>query len=305
MVSMKKESRVGMSLWTAILDWSCINSFSLYRSMNLGNLTFREYKRKVVKQLCFGFESDNGGGGNGSAGGGFNDGSGGDRTGSNDDGDGSSSCVSSSTDTINLSLISDDMTTTTTTTTSTMTTATTVAGTTEKDWVKAFRMNIGLNQGEHVLLPLKQRSKRKPKMLEEGNDDENLALENSGGGALEELEADEIEDEAEERQRSSIDCRLCSMCKDPDDRKHYKTTYGCAPCKSAYHPECFSLVHHEQAFNVNHEILQRFSRTLARSKVDGSEEIRRRFKPVTRVQGFKDLKGMKIPASQGWKKQKI
>ena len=39
-----------MSLWTAILDWSCIKSFSLYRSM--GNLTFREYKRKLVKQLC-------------------------------------------------------------------------------------------------------------------------------------------------------------------------------------------------------------------------------------------------------------
>ena len=56
------------------------------------------------------------------------------------------------------------------------------------------------------------------------------------------------------------------------------------------------------ALNVNHEIFRRFSRTLARSKIDGSEEIRRRFKPVTRVQTFKDLDGMKIPASAGWKK---
>ena len=167
------------------------------------------------------------------------------------------------------------MTTMTMTTTTTMSTTTTVAGTTEKDWVKAFWMNIGLNQGEHVLLPLKQHSKRKPKMIassEGGEDDENLALENWWGG-VGGIGGNEIEDEAEERRRSSIDCRLCSICKDPDDQKHYKTTtYGCAPCKSAYHPECFLLVHHEQAFNVNHEIFQRFSCMLAQSKVDGSEK---------------------------------
>ena len=271
MVSMKKENRVSMSLWTAILDWSCINSFSLYRSMNLGNLKFREYKRKIVKQLCFGSDDDRR-----------------HRRPKDRDyrDDGNDSTVSASTNTVNVSVMEEDkITTTTMTTTTTTTTMTTVAGTREKDWVKAFRETIGLNQGNHVLLPLKQRSRRKSKEDEAAEDVE-----------------EETEEEVEQRRKSSIDCRLCSMCKDPGDKKHYKSTYGCAPCKSAYHPECFSLVHHEQALNVNHEIFRRFSRTLARSKIDGSEEIRRRFKPVTRVQTFKDLNGMKIPASAGWKK---
>ena len=286
MVSMKKETRVSMSLWTAILDWSCINSFSLYRSMKLGELNFRDYKRKLVQKLCFGSDED----------GNVNTRRPVRRDNHHDD-ENQDGCSTVTTNTINVSVVDDDEMTTSMTTVTTCTSTTTVAGTREKDWVKAFRRNIGLNRGEHVLLPLKERSKRKTKERESDDEDD-------GVSDPKERETDE-EDKSEEgetvrRRKSSIDCRLCSMCKDPGDKKHYKTTYGCAPCRSAYHPECFALIHHEQAFNVNQEIFRRFSRTLARSKVDGSEEIRRRFKPVTRVQTFKDLQGMKIPASYGW-----
>ena len=58
LVTMRKEIRVNMSIWTAILDWSTMNSYSLYKSLKLGNLPFREYKLMLVKQLCHGLEDD-------------------------------------------------------------------------------------------------------------------------------------------------------------------------------------------------------------------------------------------------------
>ena len=98
------------------------------------------------------------------------------------------------------------MTTTTTTsvTTSTMTT-TAEAGTREKDQTEAFRRDIGLNQGEHILLSLKERTKRKPRESDDDDDDDRKPREsNDDDHTNPKPRESNDEDKSEERQRERL-----------------------------------------------------------------------------------------------------
>ena len=231
LVTMRKEIRVNMSIWTAILDWSTMNSYSLYKSLKLGNLPFREYKLMLVKQLCHGLEDDE-----------------------------EENPVAPTDD-----VGEDDATTST------------VASRNqpEPEMAKLIREAIGSSEGVHHILPLANRMRQN-------------------------REASENEDDV--RMRSSIECRLCSLCKDAGDLKHYKTTYGCAACKSAYHPECFTIVHSSKGMNPDMEIFKRLCLGIAKRKKDGTREQGRRIRPVTKTQNIENVEAIKIPCMAGWKK---
>ena len=188
MMTMKKEPRTCMSIWTAILDWSCNNAYALYKTMSLGGLSYRDFKRDIVKKLCP--ERDN--------------------------------LEASESSTI------------------------VEFERQESKLAKAFREAVGVNEGPHVLVKLKNRKRkgRTGEDEEDSNEDENL----------------------DERRPSSVECRLCGICREEDDKKRYKCSYGCPGCQSAYHPECYySLVHHAHAMEANSEVFKKICLQLAKT----------------------------------------